>query len=68
MELNWTIEVIVGFFVASVIITVAILSYLKLKYIKLKSLFYLRLTFLLMGLCFLFEAIADLFLNLFLAR
>ena len=68
VDLNWTIEVVVGFFVSSVIITVAILSYLKLKHIKVKSLFYIRLSFLLSGLYFLLEAIADLFLNIFLAR
>ena len=67
MELNWTIEVIVGFFVSAVIITAVILSYLKLKHIKIKSLFYLRLSFFISALYLLFEAIADLFLNLFLA-
>jgi len=68
VDLNWTIEVIVGFFVSSVILAVVILSYLKIRHIKIKSLFYLRLSFLLIGLYFLFEAIADLFLNIFLAR
>ena len=68
VELNWTIEVIVGFFIAAVIIPIVILSYLKLKHIKIKSLFYLRLTFLLWGFYFLFEAFADLFLNINLAR
>jgi len=68
VELNWTIEVIVGFFVSSVIVAAVILSYLKIKHIKIKSLFYLRLSFFLSAMYFLFEAIADLFLNLFLAR
>jgi len=67
VDLNWTIEVIVGLFVSAVILTAVILSYLKLKHLKIKSLFYLRLSFLLSALYFLFEAIADLFLNLFLA-
>jgi len=60
--------VIVGFFISAVIIPIVILSYLKLKHIKIKSLFYLRLTFLLWGFYFLFEAFADLFLNINLAR
>jgi len=67
VDLNWTIEVVVGFFVSSVIIVVVILSYLKLRHIKIKSLFYLRLSFFSTALYFLFEAIADLFLNIFLA-
>ena len=65
VELNWTIEVVVGFFVSSVILSVVILSYLKLKHIKLKSLTYLRLSFFTASLYFLTEAIGDLFLNLF---
>jgi len=65
MELNWTIEVIVGFFVSSVILTVVILSYIKLKHFKSKSLSYLRLSFFSASLYFLTEAIGDLFLNLF---
>ena len=67
MELNWTIEVIVGLFVSSVLLTAVILSYFKLKHLKIKSLFYLRLSFFFSAMYFLFEAIADLFLNLFLA-
>jgi len=67
VDLNWTIEVIVGFFVSAIILTAVILSYLKLKRIKIKSLFYLRMSFLFLALYFLFEAIADLFLNLLLA-
>ena len=67
VDLNWTIEVIVGLFVSAVIITAVVLSYSKLKHIKIKSLFYLRLSFIFSALYFLFEAIADLFLNLFLA-
>jgi len=59
--------VIVGLFVSFIILTAVILSYLKLKHIKIKSLFYLRLSFFLGALYFLFEAIGDLFLNLFLA-
>jgi len=67
VDLNWTIEVIVGLFVSAVILTAVTLSYIKLKHIKIKSLFYLRLSFFFSALYFLFEAIADLFLNLFLA-
>ena len=65
MELNWTIEVVVGLFLSSIILTVVILSYIKLKHIKSKSLTYLRLSFFTTFLFFLTEAIGDLFLNLF---
>lgn len=67
LELNWTIEVIVGFFVSSVMLTAVLLSYLKLRHMKMKSLLYLRLSFFCGALFFLIEAIADLTLNFFLA-
>lgn len=66
LELNWTIEVIVGFFVSNVILVAAILSYLRIKHIKIKSLFYLRLSFFFSAMFFLSEALADLSLNFFL--
>jgi len=68
VDLNWTIEVVVGLFVSSVMIAVVILSYLKLRHIKARSLFYIRLSFILTGVYFLLEAISDILLNLFLAR
>lgn len=65
MELNWSPEVIIDFIVATIILISALLSYYSPRTKKIKSLFYIRLSFIIAALFLYFEGLSFLFMSIF---
>ncbi|MFX1275599.1 MAG: hypothetical protein ACFFBP_00310 [Promethearchaeota archaeon] len=68
MAINWSIEIIINFCAAFIMLLGLVIFHLKLRDIKFKSLIAIKLTFLFMFLTWLFEGLADLFLIVFLSQ
>ena len=68
MVLNWTPEVIVEIFTSITIFVAVLLTYFEPRTKKIRSLFFIRMALIFMGLYFVFDLLANLFLNTTLAR
>jgi len=68
MVLNWTPEVIVEIFTSITIFVAVLLTYFEPRTKKIRSLFFIRMALIFMVLYFVFDLLANLFLNTTLAR
>ena len=68
MVLNWTPEVIVEIFTSITIFIAVLLTYFEPRTKKIRSLFFIRMSLIFMGLYFVFDLLANLFLSTTLAR
>ena len=68
MVLNWTPEVIVEIFTSTTIFIAVLLTYFEPRTKKIRSLFFIRMALIFMGLLFVFDLLANLFLSTTLAR
>ena len=68
MVLNWTPEVIVEIFTSTTIFIAVLLTYFEPRTKKIRSLFFIRMALIFMGLYFVFDLLANLFLSTTLAR
>jgi len=68
MVLNWTPEVIVEIFASITILIAVLLTYFEPRTKKIRSLFFIRMGMISMGLFFVFDLLANLFLSTILAR
>jgi len=68
MVLNWTPEVLVEIFASITIFIAVLLTYFEPRTKKIRSLFYIRMGMFFMGLYFVFDLLANLFLSTILAR
>ena len=68
MVLNWTPEVVVEIFASLTIFIAILLTYFEPRTKKIRSLFYIRMGMLFIGLYFVFDLLANLFLSTILAR
>ncbi|MBA7577526.1 hypothetical protein ES708_19379 [subsurface metagenome] len=68
MVLNWTPEVIVEIFTSTTIFIAVLLTYFEPRTKKIRSLFFIRMAMIFMGLYFVLDLLANLFLSTTLAR